>query len=134
MIGLRFSRVLSFVLVAGLAPGINAQEPKKEDLPHPKSLEELQKAMNDVIAQNHVTGAGVALVSNGQVIWCGGIGKADIAAGKDINCDTEFRVGSISKSFVALALLKLQEEGKIDLNAKLKDVAPHEFQRSLQHT
>jgi len=53
-----------------------------------------------------------------------GLGKADLAANKDVTCDTEFRVGSISKTFVALALLKLQQEGKLDLNAKLRDVAP----------
>jgi CubicO group peptidase (beta-lactamase class C family) len=58
------------------------------------------------------------------LLWCGGFGKADLASGRDITCDTEFRVGSISKSFVALALLKLQEEGKINLEARLQDVAP----------
>src|SRR5262249_8375651 len=105
-------------------PAAPQAEQKKEDLPHPKTLEELQKAMKDVVEKSHVTGAGVALVSNGQVLWCGGIGKADLGANRDITCDTEFRVGSISKSFVALALLKLQEEGKINLYARLQDVAP----------
>ncbi|HEY6944808.1 MAG TPA: serine hydrolase domain-containing protein [Candidatus Acidoferrum sp.] len=99
-------------------------EQKKEELPHPKTLEELQKAMKDVVEKNHVTGAGVALVSNGQLLWCGGIGKADLATNRDVTCDTEFRVGSISKTFVALALLKLEEEGKINLYARLQDVAP----------
>ena len=99
-------------------------EPKKEELPHPKTLEELQKAMKDIVEKEHVTGAGVALVSNGQLLWCGGIGKADVAASRDATCDTEFRVGSISKTFVALALLKLEEEGKINLYARLQDVAP----------
>jgi len=42
-----------------------------------------------------------------------------------MNCDTEFR-GRLDqqKRFVALALLKLQEEGKINLYARLQDVAP----------
>jgi CubicO group peptidase (beta-lactamase class C family) len=97
---------------------------QKDEPPHPKTLEELQKAMKDVVEKNHVTGAGVALVANGEVLWCGGIGKADTAANRDIACDTEFRVGSISKSFVVLALLKLQEEGRINLYARLQDVAP----------
>jgi len=97
---------------------------KKEELSHPRTLEELQKAMKDVVEKNHVTGAGVALVSNGQLLWCGGIGKADLAANRDIACDTEFRVGSISKTFVALALLKLEEQGRINLYARLQDVAP----------
>ena len=116
--------VLSF-LVAGPAALVFAQaEQKKEELPHPKTLEELQKAMKDVVEKQHVTGAGVALVSNGQLLWCGGIGKADLSANRDVTCDTEFRVGSISKTFVALALLKLEEEGKINLYARLQDVAP----------
>jgi CubicO group peptidase (beta-lactamase class C family) len=100
-----------------------AQAPKDE-LPHPKTLQELKKAMADVVEKTHVPGAGVALVSHGQVVWCGGIGKADIATGRDITCDTEFRVGSVSKSFVALALLKLEEEGKINLQARVQDLAP----------
>jgi CubicO group peptidase (beta-lactamase class C family) len=99
-------------------------EQKMEELSHPKTLEELQKAMKEVVEKNHVTGAGVALVSNGQLLWCGGLGKADLAANRDIACDTEFRVGSISKTFVALALLKLEEEGRINLYARLQDVAP----------
>jgi len=118
--------ILTFCfLVSYLAVGTFPQtEQKKEEPPHPKTLEELQKAMQDVVEKNHVTGAGVALVSNGQLLWCGGIGKADISASRDVTCDTEFRVGSISKTFVALALLKLEEEGRINLYARLQDVAP----------
>ena len=107
-----------------LAPARSVAQQKKEDLPHPKTIEELQKAMKDVLGKEHVPGAGVALVANGQLLWCGGIGKADLATGRQMTCDTEFRVGSISKTFVALALLKLQEEGKINLYARLQDVAP----------
>jgi CubicO group peptidase (beta-lactamase class C family) len=80
--------------------------------------------MKDVLDKEHVPGAGIALIANGEVLWCGGIGEADIAAKRSVSCDTEFRVGSISKTFVALALLKLQEEGKINLYARLQDVAP----------
>lgn len=112
-------------LLAGAAGLATPQaEPKKEELPHPHTLEELQKAMKDVVEKERVTGAGVALVSNGQLLWCGGFGKADLAANRDVTCDTEFRVGSISKTFVALALLRLEEEGKINLYARLQDVAP----------
>jgi len=97
---------------------------QKAELPHPKTLQELQQAMKDVLDKEHVPGAGIALVANGAVLWCGGIGDADIATKRPVSCDTEFRVGSISKTFVALALLKLQEEGRINLYARLQDVAP----------
>src|SRR3981189_2956896 len=101
---------------------LRAQE--KSDPAAPKTLEELQKAIKSELDKNHAPGAGVALVSRGELLWCGGFGDAEIASKKPITCDTEFRVGSISKSFVALALLKLQEEGKINLYARLRDVAP----------
>src|SRR5438552_8722429 len=96
----------------------------KEELAHPKSVEELKKTMKDVLDKEHVPGAGIALIANGEVLWCGGIGQADIAANREVTCDTEFRVGSISKTFVALALLKLQDDGKINLYARVRDLAP----------
>jgi len=117
---LRVSLGIAFLL---MAPAMAAAQ-AKEELPHPKTLPDLQKAIKDVIDKTHVPGAGIALVSNGELLWCGGIGKANIAANRDITCETEFRVGSISKTFVSLALLKLQEEGKINLEARLQDVAP----------
>ena len=111
----RFLRLISLSLATALAlgvtPALAQQAPQQEEeLPHPKTLEELQKAMKDVLDKEHVPGAGVALVSSGQVLWCGGFGKADIAANRDVKCETQFRVGSISKTFAALALLVLQEE------------------------
>lgn len=120
----RLPAVIACVLAAALAVFAALGAEKKEELPHPKTLEELQKALKDVAEKAHVTGAGVALVSNGEVLWCSGIGKADVAANRDVTCDTEFRVGSVSKTFVALALVKLQEEGKINLYSRLQDVAP----------
>jgi len=118
----RLTVCLSLAALLLSSPVASGQQ--KEELPHPNTLPELQKAMKAILDKHHLPGAGVALVSNGELLWCGGLGKADLASGRDVTCDTEFRVGSISKSFVALALLKLQEEGKINLEARLQDVAP----------
>lgn len=120
--GLRFA--VCFCMVAVLFLSSPSQAQQNALLAHPKTLQELQNAMEDVVRGARLPGAGVALVSNGQLLWCGGFGKADLASGRDITCDTEFRVGSISKTFVALALLKLQGEGKINLESRLQDVAP----------
>ncbi len=116
---------LACALLCGFFFCANASsQQQKTELPHPQTLEELRQAMKRVVEQSHVPGAGVALVSRGQLLWCGGIGKADLAANRDAACDTEFRVGSISKTFVALALLQLEQQGKLDLHARLRDVAP----------
>jgi CubicO group peptidase (beta-lactamase class C family) len=122
---LEFHVAISLLAAAAmLLIAVHGAAQQKDELPHPKTLQELQQAMKDVLEREHVPGAGVALVASGQVLWCGGIGEADIAARRAVNCDTEFRVGGVSKTFVALALLKLQEEGKVNLYARLQDVAP----------
>ena len=117
--GISLLRAAAILLIPALSIAQQKTEP-----PHPKTFLELQQAMKDVLDKEHVPGAGLALVANGVVLWCGGIGEADIATRRAVSCDTEFRVGSISKTFVALALLKLQEEGRINLYARLQDVAP----------
>jgi len=123
---MRPARVFAFLTFLTIPSLVLAQQSttKKEELPHPKSLEEFQSAAKKILDAEHVPGAGIALISNGQVLWCGGIGKADLAQNRDIACDTEFRAGSISKTFVSLALLKLEEEGRINLQSRLQDVAP----------
>jgi CubicO group peptidase (beta-lactamase class C family) len=121
-VGLLAVLCLSTSVTAGLA---RAQASSKErELPQPKTLDELKTAMQKVLDEQHVPGAGVALVSKGGMLWCDGLGKADLAAHRDVTCETEFRVGSVSKSFVSLAILKLAQEGKMDLNARVADVAP----------
>ena len=97
----------------------------EEEAKHvPQTLEELLKIIEDTLQEGKVPGAGIALVSRDEVIWAGGIGKADIADDSDVTEDTLFRIGSISKSFVSIAILMLQERGLLDLNDKLIDFAP----------
>jgi CubicO group peptidase (beta-lactamase class C family) len=116
--------VIFFLTTLVLLPTISLRAQERAEPASWATLEGLQKAIKSELDKNHTPGAGVALVSRGELVWCGGFGDADIASKKPVTCDTEFRVGSISKTFVALALLKLQEEGKINLEARLHDVAP----------
>ena len=66
---------LSIAALLLFTPIAGAQQ--KEELPHPKTLPDLQKAMKDIVDKAHLPGAGVALISNGELLWCGGLGKAD---------------------------------------------------------
>lgn len=111
--------ILAALLLCGCGGGRPPAPP-----PTPKSLPELQQDIQTILTRSHVPGAGIALVDKDHVIWAGGVGTAQLASKVPVTADTMFRVGSISKTFVALALLKLQEAGRIDLNAKLRDLSP----------
>ena len=117
--------VAVFAATAMLLAAACARAPHGETkTPKPQTIDELRAAIAKVIEKYHVPGCGFALVARDRVIYAGGVGKADLSTNRDVNADTMFRVGSITKGFVALSLLKLQEEGKVDLNAKVSDLAP----------
>jgi CubicO group peptidase (beta-lactamase class C family) len=120
---------MMFVLSGLVAVCPAAARPESEDnharVAAPRSLDELKARVAAILAEEHIPGAGVALVTRDDgVVWAGGIGKADIERGIDVTAETAFRVGSISKCFVALAVMRLAQEGKLSLDAKLKDLAP----------
>lgn len=62
-----------------------------------------------------VAGLSVAVVDNYQVVWAKGYGYADKKEGRKVTANTLFEPGSISKSLNAVGILRLAQEGKLDL-------------------
>jgi CubicO group peptidase (beta-lactamase class C family) len=89
-----------------------------------QSISDLRKAIETVLRESKTPGAAIAIVSRDKEEWVAGIGKADVAANKPVTPETLFRLGSISKSFVGLAALKLQEEGKLKLTDTVRQWVP----------
>ena len=56
------------------------------------------------------------LVRGGELVWNGAVGTVDgRAAGRAADADTQYRMGSITKTFVAVAVLRLRDAGRLDL-------------------
>lgn len=121
---MRFRTLALACLIVVIGSGLSALAETASQAAPPRTIEELQKAARAILEKHKVPGAGLTLVARDRVVWAGGVGKADVAANREVTADTLFRVGSISKTFIALALVKLQEEGRLDLNAKLAEIAP----------
>src|SRR5262245_22743109 len=69
-------------------------------------------------------GLTLALANHDGLIRVSTYGFADTKAGLRVVPETMFEIGSISKSFVALALMQLHEEGKLDLNKPIVEYLP----------
>ncbi len=81
---------------------------------HPRQLMNLTERMT----YHHVPGASIAVIHRGKIEWAHGYGVQDIG-GEPVTTDTLFSAASISKTVTALAVLRLAQEGKIDLDASV---------------
>jgi CubicO group peptidase (beta-lactamase class C family) len=90
----------------------------------PKTIAELKSAIEKVMEENKVPAVGMALVNADGPVWITALGKADKEKNVDAHENTLFRIGSVSKMFVALSILKLQEEGRLSLRDRVRDLAP----------
>lgn len=90
----------------------------------PRDLPDLQHRIEQVLKANNTPGACVVLTGRDRTLWVAGLGQRDVAKGLAVTPDTPFRIGSISKMFAGLAALKLASEGRLDLQAPLRALAP----------
>lgn len=116
-------KTISLLLLLLIFNGLSTFAEKASDN-KPKNLTELKDAIQKILKETKTPGAGVVLVSGEETIMVEGFGKADIENNIDVNENTMFRLGSISKVYVALAILKLQEEGRLNLKDKIRDLIP----------
>jgi CubicO group peptidase (beta-lactamase class C family) len=69
-------------------------------------------------------GVCVALTNRDQMLHLSTHGFADLGAGTPVASDNLFEIGSITKSFTAIALLQLQERGLVDIHAPVTRYLP----------
>jgi len=70
-----------------------------------------------------VPGMALGVVQDGQIVHLQGFGAAD-SSGRAVTPQTPFYIGSVTKSFTALAVMQLVEAGKIDLDAPVQEYLP----------
>lgn len=69
-------------------------------------------------------GAAVIVRKNGRTLFRGAFGMADLELGVPLQADMVFRLGSITKQFTAVAILLLEEEGKLKLSDDIRRFLP----------
>ncbi|HEY3948157.1 serine hydrolase domain-containing protein [Phenylobacterium sp.] len=99
--------------------------PPDQDIP-PVALAALVDAtVRQAMERDHIAGVTVAVVQDGQVVLKKGYGFADVAHQRPVDPDrTLFRVGSISKTFTWLMVLKAVDQGRMSLDAPLNSYLP----------
>jgi CubicO group peptidase (beta-lactamase class C family) len=80
---------------------------------------ELERLVRKEQAEKRLPSATAAVVRNGERVWETAVGAADVENGRDATPDTQYRIGSITKTFTAVSIMQLRDEGKLDLEDTL---------------
>ena len=85
---------------------------------------QLEHALEKIVEKGGVDAVGIAVVDTDGSSWVRGFGSIQKHPLRKASEDTLFRIGSVSKIFIGLAILKLQEEGRLSLNDAISDLVP----------
>lgn len=112
------------------------------------ALSAIDAAVAREMKQQNLPGLALGVVIDGQLVYAKGYGVANLEAKTPPDADTVYRIGSLTKSFTALAILMLRDDGVLGLDDPLakwipeagglsyptKDAPPITLRQLLTHT
>src|ERR1700730_12018605 len=84
----------------------------------------IESTISNFMAASKSPGISAAVVQDGKFVWSAGFGMADLENSVPATSQTVYRLGSISKSITATAVMELWEHGKLDLDFPVQKYCP----------
>src|SRR4051794_13597799 len=110
--------LVSMVLLVAAATSIaRAQTPTQPN------FDAIDHYILDEMNATRLPGLALAIVHGDQIVHIKGFGRADSSGGV-VTAQTPFLIGSVTKSFTALAIMQLVEAHKLDLDAPVQHYLP----------
>jgi CubicO group peptidase (beta-lactamase class C family) len=124
----KLTAVVLACLAAQSAPTFKAPVPGFADPERRAKLEkafpEVDRLFQDYTTAAHVPGAAWGIIVDGQLAHTGVTGYRDVPSRAPVTPDSVFRIASMTKSFTAIAILKLRDEGKLSLEDPAEKYVP----------
>ena len=76
----------------------------------------IEKIYHDFAVRNHFPGLAFGIVVDGKLLYTGSVGYTDLSTQTRVQSRSLFRIASMTKSFTAMAILKLRDEGRLNLD------------------
>ena len=118
--------VLAISLLAILTLSFSGMVNPAQAQSAPSDFSEVDAYVNQTMRDLPIKGLSLAIVKGDQILYMQGYGTAN-AQGDPATPQTPWPMGSVTKSFTALAIRQLADAGKVNLDAPLQDYLP-EFQ------
>src|SRR5262245_17215858 len=115
--------VLAVVGAAYLASRPGSDAPAANGPATAPEFAAIERFVRHEMAAQRIPGLALGIVRDGRIAYVRGFGKAD-ESGRPVTPQTPFIIGSLSKSFTALAIMQLVEAGKVELDAPVQRYLP----------
>jgi len=108
-----FIHAIAVAAVFGSTWPATAQTPRGLD---PERARNIDLVLERYVEEGRIAGAVALVMRDGQVVYEGVAGWADIEAGRPMTADAIFRIASQTKAITSALVMMLVEEGRINLN------------------
>jgi len=87
------------------------------------NVEKLDSLFN-IINSNELAMGSISIFSNGEEVYQRSMGYSNLEKASEANASTKYRIGSITKTFTAVVIMQLIEEGKLEMSTLLMEFFP----------
>ena len=120
--------LLAALLLVPQAPAFKTSPPRFADPARRETLAraypEIDRLFRQYAADAHVPGAAWGIIVDGELVHTGVVGYRDVPSKAPVTPDTVFRIASMTKSFTAMAILKLRDAGRLSLDDPAEKYVP----------
>lgn len=123
--------ILALAAVSPLAAPVvaSAQSPVVAPAPvaapaYAPAIARAERLARAVLEDAHLPGLSIAVGVGDRVVWAQGFGYADLESQTPVTPLSRFRIGSVSKTLTADGLIKLYEQGRVDLDVPIQRYVP----------
>jgi CubicO group peptidase (beta-lactamase class C family) len=86
--------------------------------------EELERTLAAAQADERMPSVSAAVFRGDELVWQQALGLADAGAGEEATPETQYRIGSITKTFTAVGVMQLRDAGELSLDEPLTTYLP----------
>src|SRR5262245_17397971 len=88
-------------------------------------FEQIEHIISQIVQFYEIPGLAVGIVKEHELVYARGFGVKNLATGEPVTPTSLFHLASISKLFVATAIVHLVEKGRVDLHAPVVKYLPY---------
>jgi CubicO group peptidase (beta-lactamase class C family) len=121
---MKYFGIFCFVSLLTFCLTLGAIGSDKKATDYSTTIEQATAFIEWRMREDQVTGVSIALVDGQKTVWSQGFGFADKEKDLQASPETIYEIGSISKTITATAIMRLQEQGLINIDCPLTEYLP----------